>query len=103
MGAGQPRCSAVAKMLTATTEEIGCSIQEKAVFGILDDPLKAFPEVFAGHCAARHDPPFVRVNVVQVQSLVMSLISVIRRGRRLPTRRARRIGKDTPRGFRPLS
>jgi hypothetical protein len=64
MGAGQPRCSAVTKMLLATTEEIGCLVQEQAIFGVLDDPLQAFLEVLAGHGAARHDPPFVRVNVV---------------------------------------
>ena len=64
MGAGQPRCSAVTKMLLATTEKIGCSVQKEAVFGVLDDPLQAFLEVLAGHGAARHDPPFVRVNVV---------------------------------------
>ena len=51
-------------MLLATTEEIGCLVQEQAIFGILDDPLQAFLEVLAGHGAARHDPPFVRVNVV---------------------------------------
>lgn len=39
MGAGQPRCSAVTKMLLATTEEIGCLVQEEAIFGVLDNPL----------------------------------------------------------------
>lgn len=51
-------------MLLATTEEIGCLVQEQAIFGVLDNPLQAFLEVLAGHGAARHDPPFVRVNVV---------------------------------------
>ena len=63
-GRCQPHLSAVTKMLLATREKIGCSVQEEAVFGVLDDPLQAFLEVFAGHGAARHDPPFVRVNVV---------------------------------------
>ena len=69
MGAVQPRFSAVTKMLLATREKIGCSVQEEAIFGVLDDPLQAFLEVLARHRTARHDPPFVRVNVVQVQSL----------------------------------
>jgi len=64
MGAVQPRFSAVTKMLLATTEKIGCLVQEEAIFGVLDDPLQAFLEVLARHGTARHDPPFVRVNVV---------------------------------------
>jgi hypothetical protein len=60
----QPRFSAVTKMLLATTEKMGCLVQEEAIFGVLDDPLQAFLEVLAGHGAARHDPPLVRVNVV---------------------------------------
>ena len=63
-GLCQPHLSAVTKMLLATTEEMGCLVQEEAIFGVLDDPLQAFLEVLAGHGAARHDPPFMRVNVV---------------------------------------
>ena len=44
--------------------EIGCSVQEETIFGVLDDPLQAFLEVLARHGTTRHDPPFVRVNVV---------------------------------------
>ena len=63
-GRSQPHLTAVTKMLLATTEKTGCLVQEEAIFGVLDDPLQAFLEVFAGHGAARHDPPFVRVNAV---------------------------------------
>ena len=42
----------------------GCLVQEKAIFGVLNNPLQAFLEVLARHGAARHDPPFVRVNAV---------------------------------------
>jgi hypothetical protein len=51
-------------MLLATREKTGCLVQEEAIFGVLDDPLQAFLELLAGHRAARHDPPFVRVNAV---------------------------------------
>ena len=64
MGAVQPRFSAVTKMLIATTREMGCLVQEEAIFGVLNNPLQAFLEILAGHRAARHDPPLVRVNVV---------------------------------------
>jgi hypothetical protein len=43
---------------------MGCLVQEKAVFGVLNNPLQAFLEVLTRHRAARHDPPLVRVNVV---------------------------------------
>jgi hypothetical protein len=59
-----PRLSTVTKMLIATRAERLNLVQEKAVFGVLDDPLQSLLEVLAGHGAARHDPPLVRVNVV---------------------------------------
>jgi len=43
---------------------MGCLVQEEAIFGVLNNPLQAFLEVLAGHGAARHDPPLVRVDVV---------------------------------------
>ena len=43
---------------------MGCLVQEKAVFGVLNNPLKAFLKVLAGHGATAHDPPLVRVDVV---------------------------------------